>query len=65
VIVVRLATRELAPILDFQSHAAHSAELALGDGEAHIHVVDIHPGGDIGRHIAGFGQLFVCLEGNG
>ena len=64
-IVVRLAARALAPILDFQSRAAHSAELALGDGEAHVYLVDIHPGGEIGRHVAGFGQLFVCLDGNG
>jgi hypothetical protein len=43
VILLGLATQELAPILDFQSRAAHSAELAVGDGEAHVHVVDIGP----------------------
>jgi quercetin dioxygenase-like cupin family protein len=64
-ILLPLAARELASILDFQSRASRAAELALGAGEAHVHVVEIDPGGEIGRHVAGFGQLFVCLEGSG
>jgi hypothetical protein len=57
--------RELAPIVDFQSHDAGAAELATGSGEAHIHTVHIAAGGEIGPHVAGFGQLFLCLEGSG
>ena len=58
-------SRELTPVVDFQSRDANSAELAGGFGEAHIHIVRIDAGGEIGPHVAGFGQLFICLEGSG
>ena len=57
--------RELAPIVDFASRDAASAELASGSGEAHVHIVEIGAGGEIGPHVAGFSQLFVCLAGSG
>ena len=55
----------LAPIVDFQSRDSRAAELATGSGEAHVHIVHIDAGGEIGPHVAGFGQLFICLEGRG
>ena len=58
-------TRELALIVDFESRESRAAELATGSGEAHIHIVHIAAGGEIGPHIAGFGQIFLCLEGSG
>jgi quercetin dioxygenase-like cupin family protein len=57
--------RKLAPVVDFQSRDACAAELATGSGEAHIHVVQIAAGGEIGPHVAGFGQRFLCVEGSG
>ena len=57
--------RELTAIVDFQSRDAGTVELATGFGESHIHIVHIDAGGEIGPHVAGFGQLFLCLEGNG
>jgi quercetin dioxygenase-like cupin family protein len=56
---------ELAPVIDFGSRDAGAAELAAGSGDAHIHVVHIAAGGEIGPHVAGFGQLFLCVEGSG
>ena len=47
------------------SRESGAAELAAGSGEAHIHVVQIAAGGEIAPHVAGFGQLFPCLEGSG
>jgi quercetin dioxygenase-like cupin family protein len=64
-ILFNAAVRELAPVVDFQSRDAGAAELAFGSGEAHIHIVHIAAGGEIGPHVAGFGQLFLCLEGSG
>ena len=64
-IIFNWAGRELAPIVEFESRNAVAAELASGSGEAHIHTVIIAAGGEIGPHVAGFGQLFVCLEGSG
>ena len=64
-ILFRPEAHELAPVIDFQSRAAVAAELTTGHGDAHIHIVHIAAGGEIGPHVAGFDQLFVCLEGSG
>lgn len=64
-IILDLASRELRPISEFHSNGAASDELAGGDGEAHVHLVAIAAGGEIGPHVARFGQLFVCLAGDG
>ena len=64
-IILDFAARELQSIAEFQSSRAASAELAAGVGEAHVHFVEIAAGGEIGPHVAGFGQLFVCLAGEG
>jgi quercetin dioxygenase-like cupin family protein len=42
-----------------------SVKLAAGDGEAHTYVLFFEPGGEIGPHEAGYGQLFVALSGEG
>ena len=55
----------LATIVDFHSHGASAAEMATGTGSAHIHLVQIDAGGEIGPHVAGFGQLFLALDGRG
>jgi quercetin dioxygenase-like cupin family protein len=49
----------------YQSVAAAGAEFAAGAGEAHLHCVRFEPGGAIGPHEAGFGQLFLVVEGRG
>ena len=59
------APPKLLPIVAFASRDASAAELAAGSGEAHVHVVHIAAGGEIGPHVTGFGQLFVCLDGSG
>lgn len=64
-ILLSSVAHALAPVVDFQSRDSHAAELATGSGEAHIHVVHIAAGGEIGPHVAGFGQLFLCLAGSG
>jgi len=52
-------------ITQFASHGATSVDLGHGDGEAHVHVVHLDPGGEIGPHRTGFGQLFVVVRGRG
>jgi len=44
---------------------ASALEIAEGEGEAHAYVLYFEPGGEIGPHEAGFGQLFVALSGEG
>jgi quercetin dioxygenase-like cupin family protein len=53
------------PITLFESVAASSRLLAEGRGEAHIHCLRFEPGGKIGEHPTGFGQLFLGVEGSG
>src|SRR5215831_6869474 len=40
-------------------------EVAEGSGEAHAYVLYFEPGGEIGPHEAGFGQLFFAVSGSG
>jgi quercetin dioxygenase-like cupin family protein len=42
-----------------------SVKILEGSGEAHAYVLHFEPGGEIGPHEAGFGQLFVALSGSG
>jgi quercetin dioxygenase-like cupin family protein len=44
---------------------ASSIEIAEGEGDVHAYVVYFEPGGEIGPHEAGFGQLFFALFGSG
>jgi quercetin dioxygenase-like cupin family protein len=52
-------------ITQFSSHGATSVDLGHGDGEAHVYVVHLEAGGEIGPHHTGFGQLFVVVRGRG
>ncbi len=59
-------SREYAqPIELFESVSASSIRLADGVGEAHVYCVYLGPGGQIGEHLAGFGQLFLVVQGAG
>jgi quercetin dioxygenase-like cupin family protein len=44
---------------------ASSIELAKGGGDAHAYVVYFEPGGIIGPHEAGFGQILFAVAGSG
>jgi quercetin dioxygenase-like cupin family protein len=49
----------------YEVKLASSIALAEGAGEAHASVLYFEPGGEIGRHEAGFGQLFFAVSGDG
>jgi quercetin dioxygenase-like cupin family protein len=53
------------PIDAYGSVGASSVRLADGAGAAHVYCVRFAPGGVIGDHEAGFGQLFLVIEGSG
>jgi quercetin dioxygenase-like cupin family protein len=63
--VIDLRSQQGVTIDAFNSSGASSIELASGLGPAHVHVVRIDAGGRIGRHAAGFGQLFQVVSGVG
>ncbi|MGH9155171.1 MAG: cupin domain-containing protein [Acidimicrobiales bacterium] len=49
----------------YQSHGASAVRLADGHGEAHAYLLSFEAGGAIGRHEAGYAQLFIVLAGHG
>ena len=54
-----------AVVESYASHEATTTRLADGSGEAHAHLVRMAAGGIIDRHEAGFGQLWIVVEGSG
>ena len=63
--VVDFRPARAAPITNFGSVLADRVRLADGQGEAHVYFLRIAAGGSIGRHPAGFDQLFLVVEGSG
>ncbi len=63
--IIAFGPEEARPITGFDSVAAASVPLGDGTGESHIYAVRIAAGGSIGRHRAGFDQLFLAVEGSG
>jgi quercetin dioxygenase-like cupin family protein len=49
----------------YEVNLASSIALAEGEGEAHAYVLYFEPGGEIGPHEAGLGQLLFALAGDG
>jgi quercetin dioxygenase-like cupin family protein len=59
-------SRSLADeIPEFNSRGAAAELLASGSGETHVYAIFLEPHGEIGPHPAGFGQLFIPLQGEG
>jgi hypothetical protein len=61
--ILNFSERQAEPIGLFESVRASCVR--LGDGEAYIYCVRFGPGGKIGEHPTGFGQLFLLIEGSG
>src|SRR5262245_24691737 len=63
--LIDFSAAQTDPITLFESVAASSRSLADGSGEAHVHCLRFGPGGKIGEHPTGFGQLFLVIDGSG
>jgi len=63
--VIQFSPAHAEPITLFESVAASGRVLADGHGEAHVHCLHFEPGGKIGEHPTGFGQLLLVVEGSG
>ena len=63
--IVHLRPEISTPIVAFASAGAAAVAVADGRGDAHIYFVTFDPGGFIGPHKAGFGQLFIPVLGSG
>ena len=63
--IVDFSEQYAKPIEAYESVGTSSIHLGDGDGEAPVYCVRFEPGGQIGRHPAGFGQLFLVVAGSG
>lgn len=63
--VIDFAPDRAAQITEFESRAASAQLLGRGHAEGHVYAVHLSAGGEIGRHLAGFAQLFLLLAGDG
>ena len=61
--IIDFGPKQSSPILDYGSRLAGAQRLADGTGEAHVYVVHLAAGGEIGTHLAGFEQLFLVVSG--
>jgi quercetin dioxygenase-like cupin family protein len=64
-LLVELSPERATAIREFEAAGAAALALATGAGAAHIYTIYFEPGGQIGPHVAGFGQLLVPLTGSG
>ena len=60
-----VAVAELIGSRPYEVKLTSSIKLAAGEGEAHAYVLFFEPGGEIGPHEAGLGQLFFAIHGAG
>ncbi|HEY3070529.1 MAG TPA: cupin domain-containing protein [Gaiellaceae bacterium] len=63
--ILRFDVSRAERITEYKSRLAAALKVADGEGEAHAYVVYLEPGGEIGSHAAGFGQLFFAVAGSG
>jgi quercetin dioxygenase-like cupin family protein len=63
--LIEFSREHARPIELFNSVSASSVSLGDGAGEAHIYCLYFGAGGQIGEHRAGFGQLFLVIDGEG
>jgi quercetin dioxygenase-like cupin family protein len=63
--VIDFSRSRAQPIELFGSVAASSVRMGDGMGEVHVYCVHFGPGGSIGEHPTGFGQLFLVMDGSG
>ena len=63
--VIEFSRERAQPIELFRSVSAASVHLGDGSGEAHVYCLYFGPGGEIGEHRAGFGQLLLVIAGEG
>jgi quercetin dioxygenase-like cupin family protein len=63
--IIEFSLEHARPIDLFESVSAASVPLGDGSGEAHVYCLYFGAGGMIGKHQAGFGQLFLVVSGSG
>ena len=63
--LIEFSPEHARPVELFESVNASSVALGDGAGEAHVYCIHFGPGGSMGEHRAGFGQLLLVIQGEG
>jgi quercetin dioxygenase-like cupin family protein len=63
--ILDLTERDWLRVDEYENVGAHAASVAFGSGEAHVRLLRLDAGGWVEPHEAGFGQLFVPIDGGG
>ena len=63
--IVELGRLPWSDIVLFDTTGGRAAQIAHGLGDTNVRLVRFTPGGSIGMHETGSGQLFLPLEGTG
>src|ERR1043165_1927699 len=63
--LIEFTPEHAQPIELFEIAGASAVALGDGAGEAHVYCLHFEPGGKIGEHPTGFGQLFLVVRGGG
>jgi quercetin dioxygenase-like cupin family protein len=63
--LIDLSADRAQEITRFASRGVTAVPCGDGYGEAHVYCLRFVPGGEIGPHEAGFGQLLLVVEGSG
>jgi len=61
--IVTFSRNHLRPIALFDAIGASNLRVGGGSGESHVYALRFEPGGSVGAHPAGYGQLFLVVEG--
>ncbi|QSJ19161.1 cupin domain-containing protein [Nostoc sp. UHCC 0702] len=63
--VIEFSREHAKLITQFETVSASSVHIGDGVGEAHVYCIYFEPNSAIGRHQAGYGQLFLVISGEG
>lgn len=63
--IIEFSPNLAQPIKMFESVSAKSVHLGDGSGEVHVYCIYFESGSEIGTHRAGYGQLFLVMNGEG
>lgn len=62
--VIRFDQSTADAVENYGAVGTSSVHLGSGSGPSHVYVLHLDPGGFIGDHETGFGQLFVVVSGD-
>ena len=63
--IIELTERDWLRVEEYENVGAQASSVAFGRGDAYVRLLRLDTSGWVEPHEAGFGQLFVPIEGTG